>query len=187
MSRRLVVVLAASAALIATPAFADPECFGDSCRLPEVVEPPVAAAPAPDPVASEESAAPQASAKPARAPVQPIAPSAANLPKLAPSSARPQLTAEPAARKFAPAAAPAPLDPPALRDEPVEIARAPVRARSYASADRDSSAGALAGIPLAAAPPAVGVPTVIYGGFGVRPVYLVAPSAKIIHIDRDDD
>ena len=37
MSRRITfLVLAASAALIATQASADPECFGDTCHLPEV-------------------------------------------------------------------------------------------------------------------------------------------------------
>ena len=40
MSRRIsLLVFAASAALIASPAFADRECFENSCRLPGVVEP----------------------------------------------------------------------------------------------------------------------------------------------------
>src|SRR5829696_2842227 len=43
MSRRItLLVLAASAALIATQASADPECFGETCRMPEMVEPPAA-------------------------------------------------------------------------------------------------------------------------------------------------
>ena len=49
MSRRITFfVLATSAALIATQATADPECFGDACHVPEVVEPPVAAAQLPE-------------------------------------------------------------------------------------------------------------------------------------------
>ena len=56
MSRRITfLVLAASAALIATQASADPECFGESCRLPEVVEPPAARQP-PDAHDARESA-----------------------------------------------------------------------------------------------------------------------------------
>lgn len=47
--------------------------------------------------------------------------------------------------------------------------------------------GPVVGYPFAAAPVLLGVPPVIYGGYAVRPVYLVAPSAKIIHVDRDDD
>ena len=47
--------------------------------------------------------------------------------------------------------------------------------------------GPLVGYPLAGGPVLLGAPTVIYGGYAVRPVYLVAPSAKIIHVDRDDD
>jgi hypothetical protein len=44
MSRRATFfALAASAAVIATPAAADPECFGQPCHLPEAVEPPPAA------------------------------------------------------------------------------------------------------------------------------------------------
>ena len=62
MSRRItLLVLAASATLIATQASADPECFGETCRMPEIVEPPAAeptpAAPAP---ILETSAAPAA-------------------------------------------------------------------------------------------------------------------------------
>jgi hypothetical protein len=49
MSRRAIFfVLATSAALIATQATADPECFSDACHVPEVAEPPVAAAQLPE-------------------------------------------------------------------------------------------------------------------------------------------
>ena len=63
MSRRITFfVLATSAALIATQATADPECFGDTCHLPEVVEPSVAAVQPPEadePAALETSASVQ--------------------------------------------------------------------------------------------------------------------------------
>lgn len=39
---------------------------------------------------------------------------------------------------------------------------------------------------LAAVPIVLGAPMVIYGSYP-RPVYLVAPSAKIIHVGRDGD
>jgi hypothetical protein len=43
------------------------------------------------------------------------------------------------------------------------------------------------GYPLSALPIVLASPTMIYGGYAVRPVYLVAPSAKIIRVDRGDD
>src|SRR5581483_4673697 len=46
MSRRIAFLLAASAALIATQARADRECF-ENCHLPDAIEQPVAAAPSP--------------------------------------------------------------------------------------------------------------------------------------------
>jgi hypothetical protein len=46
---------------------------------------------------------------------------------------------------------------------------------------------AAVGCSLAARPVVLGSPIVTYGGYAVRPVYLVAPSAKIIHVYRDDD
>lgn len=70
MSRRITFfVLAASAALIATQATADPECFGDTCHLPEVVEPPIAAAqpPEPDEPAALETSASVQSPTPVKA------------------------------------------------------------------------------------------------------------------------
>ena len=48
MSHRITLcVLAATAALIATPASADRECFESSCRLPNAIEPPARATSAP--------------------------------------------------------------------------------------------------------------------------------------------
>jgi hypothetical protein len=55
MSRRIsFFVLAASAALIASPASADRECFENSCRLPGVIEPPPQVEPAREPEANAE-------------------------------------------------------------------------------------------------------------------------------------
>ena len=183
MSRRAIFLLAATAALIATPAIADPECFGDSCRLPEVVDPPLAAATAP--THEDTAAESQASAKP---PGKPAAQRAAPASKLAPSSARPQLVAEPAVRKPPVAAvAPESMPMPALREVDPALDEPAPKPRVYARAGYATSAdsGALAGIPLATRPVVVGVP-VVYGAYGVQPVYLVAPNAKIIHIDSND-
>ena len=77
-----------------TPAAADPECFGDSCRLPQVVEPPVVGAARrrealPVSRAPSEAPALQAFAQSPRRP----------LPKLAPSSEPPLLAAEPPYRR----------------------------------------------------------------------------------------
>jgi len=185
MSRRnLVVLLAASAVLTASPAAADPECFGNSCRLPQVVEP---AAPAPQalPVFRAPSEAPALQAF-AQSPRRPS-------PKLAPSSEPPLLTAEPPYRRservmvrdFEPAAmrVAEPLAPPTYRDEP---RRRPAHHRARV-VQGQINPGPLVGYPLAAGPVLLGAPTVIYSGYAVRPIYLVAPSAKIIHVDRDDD
>jgi hypothetical protein len=188
MSRRnLVVLLAASAALTASAAVADPECFGNSCRLPVVVEPPAAARPAPQALpefhAPSEAPALQAFAQSPRRP----------LPKLAPSSEPPLLAAEPPYRRseramvrdFEPSnmGVAEPIAAPTYRDEP---RRRPSHHRVRVVQGQIDS-GALVGYPVAAGPVLLGAPTVIYGGYAVRPVYLVAPSAKIIHVDRDDD
>jgi hypothetical protein len=188
MSRRnLVVLLAASAALTAVPAAADPECFGNSCRLPQVVEALAAVPPVPQAVpefrASSEAPALQAFAQSPRR----------ILPKLAPSSEPPPLAAEPTYRRservvvrdFEPAAmrVAEPLPPTRVRDDrPHRLTRHGTRV-----VQGQINPGAVVGYPLAGGPVLLGAPTVIYGGYAVRPVYLVAPSAKIIHVERDDD
>jgi hypothetical protein len=183
MSRRITFfVLAASAALIATQAAADPECFGDSCRLPEVVEPPAQAAPEP---VVEESVAPQASAR-APAVVQ----------KLAPSSVLPQLAAEPVAHR--PAAVPSgpverlvihpreprQIEPRQVESRNAEEPRPASHGSNYARAERvaQSEPGYVLGYPFTAGAVVV-APTIIYG---VRPIYMFAPNAKIITVDSDD-
>jgi hypothetical protein len=188
MSRRnLVVLLAASAALTATYAVADPECFGGSCRLPALVElPAVVPLPAPQavPVFRAPSEASQAFAQSPRRP----------LPQLAPSSEAPSFAAEPPYRRservivrdFEPATmrVAEPLAPSRVREEGP---RRPTRRHGTRVVQGQIDAGPLVGYPLAGGPVLLGAPTVIYGGYAVRPVYLVAPSAKIIHVDRDDD
>jgi hypothetical protein len=84
MSRRIIfAALAASAALIATQAIADRECFEDSCRVPEAAEPPAAAAaakseePVVEPQAAQAKAELQAAQAQAQAEPQPSAPQAA--------------------------------------------------------------------------------------------------------------
>ena len=84
MSRRIFFfVLATSAALIASPALADRECFENSCRLPSAVEAPPQPEPAQEPQASaapdvqpELAAVPRKLLPPVvQAKAQPVAPS----------------------------------------------------------------------------------------------------------------
>jgi hypothetical protein len=115
------------------------------------------------------------------------------LPNLAPSSERPLLPAEPpyrrseraAVRDFEPATmrVAEPLAAPAHRDEP----RRRLAHHRGRAVQGQIDPGPRVGYPLAAGPVLLGAPAVIYGGYAVRPVYLVAPSAKIIHVDRDDN
>jgi len=81
MSRRIIfAALAASAALIATQAIADRECFEDSCRVPEAAEPP-----APAVTKSETSPAePQAAQAQAQAEPLPSASQASAIPEQVP-------------------------------------------------------------------------------------------------------
>src|SRR6185312_5312199 len=102
MSRRnLLVLLAASAALIVSPAAADPECFGDSCRLPSVVEPPPA--PVQQPAPASDSLLERARHDAARAPIDEApAQSRAEAPRPqppAPSAARPVVVEQAARRR----------------------------------------------------------------------------------------
>jgi hypothetical protein len=83
MSRRITFALAACAVLIAAPAAADRECYDQSCRMPDVVDPPK---PVEQPLASDTTgvvdAVPPAIVE--RAPV--------------PTRARPQMVVDPAPR-----------------------------------------------------------------------------------------
>jgi hypothetical protein len=194
MSRRnLLVLLAASAALIVSPAAADPECFGDSCRLPSVVEPPPA--PVQQPAPAFDSLLERARNEAAPVPIDDQAAQArAEAPRpqpLAPPSARP-VVVEQAARRPAPAIIrdfePSGRHTTEPRWSPASRAEAPRRSGRVTArvVQGQIDAGPLVGYPLTPAPLVAGVPPVFYG-YAVRPVYLVAPSAKIIHVDRGDD
>ena len=200
MSRRIAfLVLAALAALIATPASADPECFGESCRLPEVVEPPAEAVPPPDP---GDAAAPEAAAPEASAAVEKPAPVKA-LPQVVTSQvAKPKVTAAPVVRAPIPPMPPmrsvadetsalrepVQLAPRSLKDapEPADVTNAPPadHARSVRVSSPDPSYVVGHNTPAVGAIVVV-APGHIYGS-GRAPVYMIAPSAKIISIDSDD-
>ena len=134
MSRRIAIwALAATAVLIAAEAKADRECFENSCRMPEVVDPPP---PPPSPQAADPAARPEPAPapEPARAP-EPAPPPApmrvqAAEPPLPPMMIEPppRRAMQPAERREvetprpaparAPAAAPAPMPAPAVADAP---------------------------------------------------------------------
>ena len=200
MSRRITfLVLAASAALIATQASADPECFGESCRLPEVVEPPAAAVQPPD---TDDAVAPEASAVASEA--------SAVAPKLAPAKALPQMAADPVVRapvppiqNLADEASVPPLAPRPVKALPapmrVPTAAAPMPVTAAPSADPRGEHGAGGLRPLGAvsspdpayvvgynAAPVGGIVVVVPGAVYGSGRYLIAPSAKIISIDSDD-
>jgi hypothetical protein len=190
MSRRITVfVLAASAALTATQARADRECFENSCHLPQAVEPaatPVAAA-------DSQAAADTIARKVAAAP----APEPPRMPELSPTkiAAPPEVTA-PAPTyprgNAAPVREMAPVREATPRrvvtpDYPNHSLPAPARAAERAYARENRSTGSLI----------INLPASSYGTEGVAPVqpfalymdnhaprfYVLAPGAKIISID----
>ena len=183
MSRRIaLLVLAASAALIATQASADPECFNETCRMPELVEPPAAEPPdANDAAAAEASVAaakslpakllPQAAAEPVmRLPVprQNFADDA-SVPPLAPRPVK----SLPAPLRVPTAAAPAPI--PEANAPPAGY----IRSARVSSPDSSYVVGYNA---APAGPIIVVAPGAVYGSGR----YMIAPSAKIISIESDD-
>ena len=110
MSRRIIfAALAASAALIATQAIADRECFEDSCRVPEAAEPPVAAAavkseqPETEPQAAQAQAKAQAQAEPQSSAPQAAA-QASEVPEPVPPGVTVTVIPEPAKPVVPPAA-----------------------------------------------------------------------------------
>jgi hypothetical protein len=191
MSRRIALLsLAASAALIATPAFADRECFEQPCQQ-DVAEPAASVAPPADadvnPAVEAHAAEPHA-----------VEAHAAG-PKLAPVKALPQVMAPAPVVRVTPLPVQsvaqeslAPREPARLAPRYVSETRAPERVAppapapaGYARTLRVSSsepsytAGIPAAVPAASAVVVV-VPSVIYGR------YMFAPNAKIITIDSDD-
>jgi hypothetical protein len=185
MSRRIaLLVLAASAALIATSASADPECFGETCRLPEVVDPPAAALQLPD---ADDAAAAEVSA-------------AAS--KLARGEAPPRLAADPVVRPPVPMqnvadeASVPPLAPRPVKSlplplrVPIAVPPAPVPEANpapvgYVRSGRVSSPDSTYVVGYNAAP-AGGIVVVVPGAVYGNGRYMIAPSAKIISIDSDD-
>jgi hypothetical protein len=176
------LVLAASAALIATQASADPECFSENCRMPELVDPPAA-----EPPDANDAAAAEASA-------------AAS--KFIPAKALPQVVAEPVTRlpvpmqNLADEASVPPLAPrpvkslPAPMRVPTAATRAPILETNAAPAGYVRSArvsspdsGYVVGYNAA---PAGGIVVVVPGAVYSSGGYMVAPSAKIISIDSGD-
>jgi hypothetical protein len=185
MSRRIIFfVLAASAALNATPASADPECFREGCRTPEVIEPPPPVQESPD---AYDAATPQArnaasnlaekalpalvveaARREAVLPVQYVA-DEASVPPLAPRPVK----SLPASNRVPVAAALAPV--PETNTAPAGYVRG-ARVSSPDSGYVVGSDGApIGGIVVIA-------PSAVYGSGR----YLIAPSAKIISIDRDE-
>jgi hypothetical protein len=171
MSRRIALwLLAASAALSATPAFADRECFDQSCRLmPAVVEPPPPAPAAPQalPNVPPETAAQAADAR-----------------AEAPARARPRMVVDPAPRELPPpprydeGAKPQPLRPAAPQAAPREtvverrppvqvIQRAPSASYGFLPAGAESGYRA----PF---------------GYRIAPGYVIAPDARIITIETNE-
>ena len=161
MSRRTAFfALAASAALIGSPALADRECFENSCRLPGAVEMPAQAEPPAEPEA--------------KATAEDVQPELGRRPVAASRQIIPAAVAPPAAKAKAASQA-SPVAPTAIefRTEP--------DAGEVTSADTIRVApGTYARAVVVAAP------AVIYPSYRSSPVYTVAPDAKIISIDSAD-
>jgi hypothetical protein len=173
MSRRITAfVLAASAALTATQAHADRECFENSCQLPAVVEPPPAAS-------LEGASAEQSQAATHRAAQESLAEPSVRHPIPQPvrhadkSAPRPPGRLAPIYPKSSP-----------MPTEPVShSARAPVAGRAF------SSGALIINVP----PPAYGMegvaplqPYALYTPAHAPRLYVLAPNAKIISIDDGD-
>jgi hypothetical protein len=197
MSRRIVMfALAATATLITTQAYADRECFENSCRLPAVVEPP------PPPVATVEESPAQASGNrfdPVQEPVarRPVAKVVRTIEK------QPVRTVENKAPRQPVHSAPVDAKPqPSSVSSPITVAeethpappsiakpaRSPAIERSYAS-ERSTASGALI-LNIPASYGAEGVaavqPYAIYNSGHAPRLYVLAPNAKIITIDGND-
>jgi hypothetical protein len=101
MSRRICTFALVAAALIVTPAIADRECFEDTCRQPEPIEP---RAQSDAPSEAADASEPQALAAPMPSPADtpppaaraPMSTPAAGTP--APSTTQPQMVVDPAPR-----------------------------------------------------------------------------------------
>jgi len=211
MSRRITMfAIAASAALIGTQARADRECFENSCRLPEVIEP---SPPVPDEAAPPKPAAPAADSHasvsrivhelpaepsirhPLPEPMQKAEDKTEDQPREpARSAPRPRKVASAPARQVAAhhEAATTPVRVSEVRVAPAEDrpALAPERNhgdRRYATGERAFGSGAL----IINVPPASYAtdglaavrPYVFYSEPHAPRLYVLAPNAKIISVD----
>jgi hypothetical protein len=200
MSRRAIFfALAASAALIATPAAADPECFGQPCHLPDAVEPPPAAVLMPETADATAPEAHAAAPRPVPVKVLPQVTAAQEEPPQ-PLARRPLPSLKPVAESANARVEPVRVAPRNLKEAP-ELKDAPLPPVALSS--RAASAAAPAGQVRVArvtspdpsyvvgynAPVAGGIVVVVPGATyasGQRPTYLFAPGAKIISIDSED-
>ena len=186
MSRRIAFcLLAASAALIATPAIADRECFEQPCHQQDAAEP------AAEPLASVAS--------PADADVSPALDASAAVEKLAPAKALPQVVATPQPAPKLTISPPtqsladeslAPREPARLAPRYVSETRTPERVitpapSSYVRATRVSSPDPTYTASVHA-PASAAIVVVVPGALYTTGRYMIAPSAKIISIDSDD-
>jgi hypothetical protein len=193
MSRRIAFcVLAASAALIATPAIADRECFEQPCHQQEAAEPPASVAPLAD---ADVSPALDASAAVEKLAPAKALPQVVATPQPAPK-VTPQVATDPVARPISPPAQSladesfTPREPARLAPRTVSETRAPERVitpapSSYARTTRVSSPDPMYTASVQA-PASAAVVVVVPGALAITGRYMIAPSAKIISIDSDD-
>jgi hypothetical protein len=182
MSRRITVFLLAAAALTATQARADRECFENSCGLPGVIDPPREPA-AEDGHASADRAAHELAVEPMAQPVPKSVRSADKPARPAPAFAK---AVQPPTRQPAPLREAASLREPA--PVPVHEARprrVPPPDRSYAARDTGSGALIINVSPATYATEGIAAvrPYVFYAEPHAPRLYVLAPNAKIISVD----
>jgi hypothetical protein len=172
MSRRIVFFfLASAAALIVSPAFADRECFENSCRLPGAVELP----PQPEPEASAAVEEPQPEFARRVAPAPGV---------LSPANTLTSAVQAKAVRHPAPLA-PAPNELRTEQDVGDAVATGIIRLAPARNVRNERASVSPAGQNAASAGTVIiAVPGTISPGYGS--VYAVAPNAKIISIESAD-
>jgi hypothetical protein len=194
MSRRIAYwILAAAAVLTAAPAYADRECFEDSCRMPDVIEPPPPSAAQPASLPEQDQSA-KAETSSAAATI--AAPENGTARTPSPGGIYPQMTVDQAPRR--PKAAPrrnvdigpgrrydaAPARATASVAIPAPVAAAPAEAPTrprvrpmVVSAPTYGEERAPAGAAV------IGVPATLYADDGVVAAY-PDPSWKLCQIDE---
>jgi hypothetical protein len=217
MSRRIaILLLAASTALITTQAYADRECFENSCSLPGLAEPPPPPVPAPaakppveDNQASAHGGEPSSVAAetkvthPTPKPLEKVAERREPAPPVPPKYQRAPIreTVAPAP-EYRPARPVQPVRQAVVRERPAPVsapaplpvtyakpARRPVMEQAYAANERASASGSLiVNVPAPYATEGVAAvrPYVFYNEVRAPRLYVLAPNAKIIAVDGDD-